>query len=350
VPSFRTATVTCLRSQRPGLQRVDVDGEPAYVLTDLIGPVGLGDRVVVNTTAVELGLGTGGWHVVHWNLSRHSWSHSGAGTVMKLRYTSLQADVGASEEVPGYQAPDGLGGVPVVACALHSQVGCVVAAMAWALPGTRVVYVMTDDAALPMALSDLVADLSDADLLVSTVTCGQAFGGHHEAVTLHSALEVAVAGAGAQVVVVGPGPGGVGTSSRLGFGGLEVAAVVDAAARLGGQPVVAVRYSDADQRERHHGVSQHTLAALWVAERPALVALPRGGEWPDAADQRHHFVEVDVPDMGEVLAGLGLEVTTMGRGPKADPGFFQHAGAAGMAAAGLLLGDGGTPGLLGSRP
>ena len=29
-----------------------------------------GDRVVVNTTAVDLGLGTGGWHVVHWNLAR----------------------------------------------------------------------------------------------------------------------------------------------------------------------------------------------------------------------------------------------------------------------------------------
>jgi len=336
LPFFRTATVTRLRSERPGLQRIEVDGEPAYVLTDLIGPVSLGDRVVVNTTAVDLGLGTGGWHVVHWNLSRDSWSHPGPGTVMKLRYTSLQADVGASEEAPGYRAPDGLAGVPVVACALHSQVGCVVAAVAWAAPGTRVAYVMTDAAALPLALSDLVADLRGAGLLGGTVTCGQAFGGDHEAVTLHSALEVAVAAAGAQVVVVGPGPGGVGTRSRLGFGGLEVATVVDAAARLGGRPVVAVRSSDADKRERHRGVSQHTLAALWVAERPALVAMPMGaGERPKVAE-RHRFVDVEVPDMGGVLAGLGLEITTMGRGPSDDPGFFQHAAAAGIAAAGLL--------------
>ncbi len=336
MPSFRTAVVTLLRSERPGLQRVEVDGEPAYVLTDLIGPVGLGDRVVVNTTAVELGLGTGGWHVVHWNLSRDSWSRSGPGTVMKLRYTSLQVDTGASEEATGYQAPDRLGAIPVVACALHSQVGCVVAAVGDAAPGTRVVYVMTDAAALPLALSDLVADLGDAGLLASTVTCGQAFGGDHEAVTLHSALEVAVAVAGAQVVVVGPGPGGVGTSSRLGFGGLEVAAVVDAAARLDGRPVVAVRYSDVDERERHRGISQHTLAALWAAERPALVPLPVGAGHRPEVGERHTVVEVDVPDMGKMLAGLGLEVITMGRGPTDDPGFFRHAGAAGVAAARLL--------------
>jgi len=335
LPSFRTARVTSLHSERPGLQRVDVDGEPAYVLTDLIGPVGVGDRVVVNTTAVELGLGTGGWHVVHWNLSRDSWSRAGPGTVMKLRYTSLQADVGASEEAAGYQAPAGLGGVPVVACALHSQMGCVVAAVAHAAPGTRVVYVMTDAAALPMALSELVADLDGAGLLGATVTCGQAFGGDHEAVTVHSALEVAVAGAGAQIVVVGPGPGGVGTASRLGFGGLEVGAVVDAAARLGGRPVVAVRFSDADGRERHRGVSQHTVAALWSAERSALVPVPAGGERP-VVDGRHTVVEVDVPDMGQVLDDLGLEITTMGRGPADDPGFFCHAGAAGVAAVALL--------------
>jgi hypothetical protein len=53
---------------------------------------------VVNTTAVELGLGTGGWHVVHWNLERDVWSERGPGHIIKSRYTSLQADTGSSEE------------------------------------------------------------------------------------------------------------------------------------------------------------------------------------------------------------------------------------------------------------
>ena len=67
VPTFRTATVTALLEERPGLQRVDTDLGRAYALTQLVGTVAVGDRVVLNTTAVELGLGTGGWHVVHWN-------------------------------------------------------------------------------------------------------------------------------------------------------------------------------------------------------------------------------------------------------------------------------------------
>ncbi|HWC10124.1 MAG TPA: DUF3866 family protein [Acidimicrobiales bacterium] len=337
MPSFSTGVVTAVRSEREGLQRVEVDGAPAYVLTALIGPVAVGDRVVVNTTAVELGLGTGGWHVVHWNLARESWSRPGPGTVMKLRYTSLQADVGAAEEAPGYRPPGALDGMPVVACALHSQVACVVVALTEAAPGGRVAYVMTDSAALPLALSDLVADLRAADLLATTVTCGQAFGGEHEAVNLASAVEVARAAGGADAVVVGPGPGVVGTRTRLGFGGLEVAAVIDTASLLGGRPVVAVRYSEGDARERHRGASQHTVVALELAMNPALVAVPRGKRQAVAAlEPPHHLAEVDVPDVPGLLARHGLDVTTMGRRPADDPAFFLWAGAAGVAAAQLL--------------
>ena len=71
----------------------------------------VGDRVVVNTTAVDLGLGTGGWHVVHWNLERDGWDGPGGGHIMKLRYTSLQIDTGAAEEHDG-DVPAELGGLP----------------------------------------------------------------------------------------------------------------------------------------------------------------------------------------------------------------------------------------------
>jgi hypothetical protein len=339
VPSFSTGVVTAIGGERPGLQRVEVDGQPAYVLTDLIGRVAVGDEVVVNTTAVDLDLGTGGWHVVHWNLSRREWWQPGPGTVMKLRYTSLQVDVGAAEEAAGYQPrPGGLGGTPVVACALHSQLAPVAATLAAARAGCRTAYVMTDGASLPLALSDLVADLCAAGLLTTTITCGQAFGGDHEAVNVYSALEVAVA-EGADVVLVAAGPGGVGTRSRLGFSGLEVASVIDAAALLGGRPVVAVRYSGADPRERHRGVSDHTAAALWAAARAATVAVPRGGlEAIGAIAAHHHAMEVDAPDVAGLLAAHGLVVETMGRTPADDPHFFRWAAAAGAAAAQLLGG------------
>ena len=126
MPSFVTATVSEVLVERPGLQRVSTDAGRAYVLTDLVGPVAAGDRVVLNTTAVELSLGTGGWHVVHWNLARDAWSQPGAGHIMKLRYTSLQADTGAAEELHA-DLPADLDGLPVVAATLHSQVGVVAA-------------------------------------------------------------------------------------------------------------------------------------------------------------------------------------------------------------------------------
>src|SRR5207247_4809675 len=121
----RSGRVTRRLEQRSGLQRVEVDlgdgPERAYVLTQLTGTVAEGDPVIVNTTAVELGLGTGGWHVVHWNLARDAWSERGPGHVIKGRYTSLQADVGSAEEHLAELAEvESIDGMPVVAAGVHS--------------------------------------------------------------------------------------------------------------------------------------------------------------------------------------------------------------------------------------
>src|SRR6478609_5989266 len=186
MPSFRTGRVVRVLEARAGLQRVEVDlgsgPERAYVLCDLTGPVADGDEVVVNTTAVELGLGTGGWHVVHWNLARGEWSEKGPGHIIKARYTSLQTDVGSAEEHfdPELADVDSIDGMPVVVAALHSQLPAVAVAFKDIRPDARLAYVMTDGAALPLALSDLVADLQARDLLDITVTCGHAFGGDLE--------------------------------------------------------------------------------------------------------------------------------------------------------------------------
>lgn len=334
MPSFRTGTVTAVLSERAGLQRVTVDDEPAYVLTGLIGPVRLGDRVVVNTTAVELGLGTGGSHVVHWNLERESWSERGPGHVLKLRYTSLQADIGVAEEnADPARATSDLASRPVVACALHSQVACVAAAFSLVAPDRRLVYVMTDAAALPLAISDLVAGLRVAGLVRGTVTCGQAFGGDIEAVNLYSGLLLAVSALGADAVVVAAGPGGVGTGGGVGFSAVDVAHVLDASAALGGRPVVAVRFSDREPRDRHRGVSHHTRSALALTLASAVVPVPSGEPHPDVAD--HQVVEVEAPDVVAVLAAHGLAVTTMGRSLEDDPRFAQYAGAAGALAAAM---------------
>jgi len=351
VPSFRTGTVVALLEERPGLQRMEVDlgagPERAYAVVQLTGPVAVGDEVVVNTTAVELGLGTGGWHVVHWNLARREWREPGPGHIVKLRYTSLQVDAGAAEELHAgtLAEADDLEGMPVVVAGLHSHVPCVAAALAAARPGVRIAYVMTDGAALPLALSDLVAGMRDARLVMATVTAGHAFGGDLEAVNLPSALVVARRVAGADVTVVAMGPGVVGTATRLGYTALEVGPALDAVEWLGGRPVAAVRFSLADPRSRHAGISHHTRTALGLATRArATIGVPRGRwERPFRAEleaaglaDRHRLLAVDDPDVPALLADRGLRVTSMGRGPEEDPAFYAVAGAAGTAAATLL--------------
>lgn len=307
-------------------------GRRAYVLTALVGPVSVGDRVVVNTTAVDLGLGTGGWDVVHWNLARSSLDAPGAGHVMKVRYTSLQADTGVAEEVAGYSPPSSLAGVPVVVCPLHSHLAGVACGFAAAAPEKRLVYVMTDAAALPLVLSDLVAELRAKSLLAASVSAGQAFGGDHEAVGTLSGLDVAVAVAGADAVVVAPGPGTVGTGTARGHGALEGAALIDMAARSGATAVVALRWSDADPRPRHRGLSHHSAAVLQLATSRALVAVPKGEPHPAAAVS-HEVVDVEVPDVVALLASHELVVTSMGRSPAEDPRFHAYAAAAGILAA-----------------
>jgi hypothetical protein len=144
---------------------------------------------------------------------------------------------------------------------------------------------------------------------------------------------------GAEVVVLGMGPGVVGTGTALGTSAVEAAPALDAAAAAGGVPVLCVRASDGDGRDRHRGVSHHTATVArlawcrpWVAPVPAEVAALPGVRVADRA------LLADLPEPGDLLGSAGLHVTTMGRGPDEDPLFFRAAAAAGaLAAAGRSL-------------
>jgi hypothetical protein len=349
VPQFKTGKIERILQERAGLQRVEVDldgnAERAYVLTQLTGRVDLGDPVVVNTTAVDLGLGTGGWHVVHWNLAREQWSEPGPGHIMKARYTSLQTDTGSAEEHWAEMADiTSIAGMPVVAAALHSQVPAIAVAFKERNPDAKLAYVMTDGAALPLALSDLVASLRERSLLAATITCGHAFGGDHEAVSIYSALAVARHIVGADAAVVAMGPGIVGTASRLGFSGIEVGPVLDAAIGLGGVPIACLRVSFADPRPRHRGVSHHTATALTIATRGrVLIPVPCvGGDEErtlrvDLATTglaaRHELVDVAPMGIVDLFARHDLQIVSMGRPAADDPVLFEAAAAAGSVAA-----------------
>jgi hypothetical protein len=326
VPTFRTAAVTAILSERAGFQRVDTDQGRAFVLTQLTGPVGVGDQVVLNTTAVDLDLGTGGWHVVHWNLARDEWSEPGPGHLMKLRYTSLQIDTGAAEE-DHPDLPRSLEGVPVVVCSLHSQLPPVALALRAVVPDARISYVMTDGAALPLAFSDLVADLVSGGHLTGTITAGHAFGGDLEAVSIPGALALARHVQQADAVIVAMAPGVVGSGSPLGTTAMEVAGILDAVAAMEGHPIAALRMSSGDPRPRHQGLSHHTRTALGLVRSRVACPVPAGADAPGL--EAHDVTVVDPPDVPALLAAAGLRVTTMGRGPEQDELFFRAAGAAG---------------------
>lgn len=318
----------------------------------LCGPCEVGERVLLNTTAVDLALGTGGLHfvVAHGDAQGVAFESSSGGHIMKLRYSPLQLDVLSveSQESPHHETmrtATSLSGMPVVCCGLHSQVPLVAAAVKQADPNLKVAYCMSDQSALALPLSDVARASVREGLLDTTISCGQAFGGAFEAVNLHSGLLAARHVARADVAIVAIGPGVVGTATPYGHGGIAQGEALNAVSALGGTPIAVLRLSFADARPRHRVVSHHSLAALMhIALAPARIPVPslpeeyaeqveaaldNEGVWgrhvrADAASGR-----VPAPDL------RGIRVTTMGRDSAQDPAFFAAAYAAGEVAARL---------------
>lgn len=245
---------------------------------------------------------------------------------------------------------DDLEGMPVVVADLHSALPAVIAGLRLGFDNPRVAYVMTDGGALPLALSRSVADLRTAGWLSTTVTVGQSFGGDLEAVTLHTGLLAARRVLRADVAIVTQGPGNLGTGTRWGFSGVASGEAINATAVLGGRPVAALRISGADSRERHRGVSHHSLTSLGrVAVAPADIAVPQLGA--DVAppgfgaavraavaplSPPHRLIEVDIDGLLAAVESAPVTVSTMGRGLAQDPVYFISGAAAGRHAATLL--------------
>jgi hypothetical protein len=345
----RRGIVRGITATRPGAQEleVDVDGgvAPAIAYPSLGGEVRPGDRVLLNSTALDLELGTGGMHFVIAIEGREAPAEAAPGHVMKARYTPVQTAVASVEETHAalLEASDGLAQTPVVCAPLHSMLAPI-AAGAKRSSDARIVYVMTDGAALPGGFSRLIHDLRSAHVLDGWLTCGQAFGGELEAVTVWSGLLAAKELLEAEVVIVSDGPGNLGTDTTWGVSALASGHALMAAATLGGQPIPALRVSFADDRERHRGVSHHSLTILAdVCRVDVNVPVPvladdeqRAAVWDGLRSRKleeaHHLVEVDGAPAVDELRSRGIGVRSMGRGIDDDPAFFLAAGAAGVLA------------------
>jgi Protein of unknown function (DUF3866) len=347
--------VLVVRRDRPDALEleVEVEGERAAAVAfpTLTGPIREGATVVLNTTAVALGLGTGGVHfVVAVEGGNDTDLDVSTGRLMKARYTPLQTAVRSVEETDAdlLERSNGLAGIPVAVAPLHSMIGPV-AAGARAAGASRVAYVMTDGAALPGAFSRLVHQLRERGVLAGFVTCGQAFGGDLETATLWTGLLAAREILGADAIVVADGPGNLGTATKWGVSALGAGHSMNAAASLGGRPVAALRVSFADSRARHRSVSHHSITILSdVCLVRADVAVPllegtqREQVWASLREarleERYRLVEVDGGPALEAMVDHGVEVRSMGRTAHDDSAFFLAAGAAGILAGQMAAG------------
>jgi len=349
--SFKKGKVISRESQDMGMLNLTIefeDGISAHAISyeELTGPVDVGDEVIANTTAVELGLGSGGYHFVLWNLKRNEWDSGNSGHIMKMRYTPIQFNVRACEEdLPeSIELSKALDGMPVAAGELHSQLLPFAVAFKKENPKGKLVYIMTDGGALPISFSNTVRFLKNNGYIEQTVTCGHAFGGDIEAVNIFGALAYAREILKVDAAVVLMGPGIIGTGSAPGFSGIEQAIILNAVLAMGGFPVAIPRITFMDKRERHFGLSHHTITTLACATLQSVtVALPKlKGEKAEIVRMqldasgisgKHEIREIDCTGFIDLLRSSKFQPTVMGRTVDDEPEFFMAAGAAGFLAA-----------------
>jgi Protein of unknown function (DUF3866) len=336
---------------------VEIGGErrPAWADEVLLGPMREGDEVVVNAAALDLGLGSGGFDVIHVNLTRGLGPRASAVDrpwegetqtvkdephVMKLNYSSLQHPVEPVEGLPHLE-PGGEGAgasaaaredIPVAILPLHGHLAPAAWAAAQARPGIRVGYVQTAGGALPGSLSRDVVELTERGLLCGQITAAPAYGGELEALSTVGALDAAATALGWDAVLVGPGPGIIGSGSEFGHGGMVALDSAHAALSLRLPTLISPRLSSADPRERHRGLSHHTATVLELLLAPVDVAVPEGAAEAasqiDAAGASRHRLKPASADLDGYVAS-GLPTSTMGRQLDEDPLFFEAPLAAG---------------------
>jgi hypothetical protein len=315
------------------VQLHDGTRRPAIADVRLLGASQVGDELIVNVQALDLGLGSGGFDVVHANLTRGLQGEGLMGAhVMKLNYTSLQHAVRPVEEGEGQARPDLPLAMPVAVLMTHGQL----APLAWAFgqeaPGSRLGFVQTPGGALCGGHSRVVRELRARGLLAGHLTAGASYGGEDEAISTAGALSHAARRLGWGAAVCGPGPGIVGSGSALGHGGMQALDSAHTALALDAPTLLVARMSSADPRPRHRGISHHTRTVLELLLKPVLVALPNAydGDLPGGPD-RHEWT-FDEGDL-DGYAGSGLPAETMGRQLEEDRLFFQSALVAGRALA-----------------
>lgn len=346
--SLRRGIVTSLERKFKGrtdiMVKINENEERAINYNNLTGEVEFNDEVILNTTAVDLKLGTGGYHYVVANLRYSEIPLHGQGHIMKLRYTPYQLKVLAAEEQTSphhdvFKNFKSLEGLPVIVATLHSMLIPIACTLKQLNHRIRIAYIMTDGAALPIDFSNTVYELRSKKIIDHTITIGHAFGGELECVNIYNGLIAAKELTQCDVIIVSMGPGIVGTGTTYGFSGIEQGSILDAVDLLKGTAIAVPRISFADPRIRHKGMSHHSLTVLdKITRSKSKVVLPHLNKeqkgWIShqiqtlGLDSKHEFIVEDGSILEDALQNFNLSVNSMGRSFSDDPAFFLTCSAA----------------------
>lgn len=347
--SYRKAEVTEIEKKEEDTTwiKVKIDDEISKAINYnyMTGPINIGDMVIVNTTAVELSLGTGGYHFVVFNYSNETKTAEGKGHIMKLRYTPFQLKCLSAEEEDSdyhnvFNTFTSLNNHICVIGTLHSMLAPIASTIKWLNRDIKINYIMTDGGSLPIYFSNTVKTLKEKGIIDSTITIGHAFGGDLECVNIYTGLIAAKEILKGDITIIAMGPGIVGTGTKYGFSGIEQGQMIDAVHNLGGNPIIVPRISFKDKRDRHNGLSHHTTTVLSeISNTSGKVVLPiLNEEKKSIIDEQIKRFEIDkkykiVYESGEnVIKAMdyyNLRTTTMGRGFEEDKEYFLTLGAVG---------------------
>jgi len=350
------ARVVEILGRRDGVTEIllDIDHpvKKAINYDEITGSVSEGDILYLNTTAASLSLGTGGYHFVMINCSRNDLTMTPGGHGMKVRYTPFQVKVPyAEEELRSesviYNNPLDLSSKLICFGELHSMIPPLCAYFKYQCNHLRISYIMTDHGALPLSFSRNIDYLRKCKLVDSVITIGNAFGGDYECVNIYTGLQTAAFVDKSDIVLVSMGPGITGTGTRYGFSGLEMGFYIDLTVRLGGMCCYIPRISFADKRNRHYGISHHSVTVLSeILQSSINLTLPILSKMQTChilkqlqesnLYLKHKISLADGSGIIKAMEHYGLDVTTMGRGIYDDPAFFLAIGAAARKALALF--------------
>lgn len=320
----------------------------AICFDSIVGIPKEGDIVVLNTTAEDLQLGSGGYHFVLGILFNQKKSKREDGHILKMRYTPFQFPTLCVEDenspyhdkIKNFKSLDSK---PVIVGGLLSQVGVASCVLKKMLDNVKITYIMDDSSSLPLQVSNLIFELKEKKIIDHTITCGQAFGGDYEAINIYSALSFAREVLNPDVIIMSQGVGNVGTGTKYGFSAITQGEMINAVNVLNGVPVAIPRISFADRRERHYGISHHSITVLSeIAILPAIVCIPEMAPSKldiiisqikkAGIDKKHIIRKVNADITPSAISSYGMDIKTMGRGYDEDSEFFLAAGACAIVA------------------